>query len=115
MQSYNPAEFLAADYPTLIRDGERVETIAVDMVFAVYKWRESSLGYRRLARFTRSFYARLGQLQQPGRHFTWSQADPSAPVHGWERFTLQGGSRAVLPRADGREGRLPSDRRADEG
>ena len=115
MQSYNPSEFLAADYPTLIREGERVETIAVDVVFAVYKWRESSEGYRRLARFTRSFYARLGQLQQPGRHFTWSQADPSAKVHGWERFTFQGGSRAVLPHADGREGRLSFDGRADEG
>jgi uncharacterized protein len=115
MQSYNRSEFLASDYPTLIREGERVETIAVDVVLAVYNWRESSKGYRKIARFTRSFYSRLDQLRQPGHHFTWSQADPSAEVHGWARFTFHGGPRPVPPQADKHKEPRNSDRRAGEG
>jgi TRAP-type uncharacterized transport system substrate-binding protein len=115
MQSYNPSEFLAADYPTLIRAGERVETIAVDVVFAVYNWRERSMGYRRLTRFTRSLFSRLGQLRQPGHHFTWSQVDPSAEVHGWERFTFAGGPRPIVPRADKQQPPFDSAKRADGG
>jgi uncharacterized protein len=115
LRSYNPSEFLAADYPTLIREGERVETIAVDVVLAVYNWRESSTGYRRLTRFTRSLFSRLNQLQQPGHHFSWSQVDPSAEVHGWQRFTFEGGPRPVLPQADNQQRPFDPDRRADGG
>jgi TRAP-type uncharacterized transport system substrate-binding protein len=115
LRSYNPSELLAADYPTLIREGQRVETIAVDVVLAVYNWRESSAGYRRLARFTRSLFSRLSQLQQPGHHFSWSQADPSAEVHGWQRFTFEGGPRPVLPQADNQQRPFNPDRRADGG
>jgi uncharacterized protein len=115
LRSYNPSELLAADYPTLIREGQRVETIAVDVVLAVYNWRESSTGYRRLARFTRSLFSRLSQLQQPGHHFSWSQADPSAEVHGWQRFTFEGGPNPVLPQADNQQRPFNPDRRADGG
>jgi TRAP-type uncharacterized transport system substrate-binding protein len=93
-RSYSGVELGADDYPTLIREGERVRTISVDVVFAVYNWREGTKGFRKLTRFGRSFNARLKQLQQLGHYFAWTGVEPVAPVHGWVRFDLEGASRS---------------------
>jgi len=86
LQSYRPSEMLSLDYPTLIREGERVETVAVEMVLAVYNWREGTAGRRRLSRFARSFISRLEELRRPGHHFAWDGLNPAAEIAGWKRF-----------------------------
>ena len=52
--TYTSTELQADDYPTLIKDGERVRTIAVGVLLAVYNWRKGTQGFERLQRFAKS-------------------------------------------------------------
>jgi TRAP-type uncharacterized transport system substrate-binding protein len=85
---YSGTEFQADDYPTLIKDGERVRTIAVGVVLAVYNWPKGSRGFGRLERFAKSLSQRLAQGPQPVRHFAWNTVNFDAEVYGWDRFQL---------------------------
>src|SRR4051812_39126270 len=49
---YLPATLEAADYPALIKQGERVATISVPTVLVSYNWPAGSNRYQRVARFT---------------------------------------------------------------
>src|SRR6202789_2900537 len=46
---YFPAALSAKDYPNLIAEGEKVDTIAVPAVLAAYNWAPNSDRYRKLA------------------------------------------------------------------
>src|SRR4249919_1912049 len=48
---YTVGEFEAKDYPSLIAEGEKIETIAVPAVLSVFNWPRSSDRYRRIERF----------------------------------------------------------------
>ena len=115
LQSYRPSDMVAKDYPTLIREGERIETVAVDTVLAAYNWREGTAGHRRLTRFARSFFSRLGELRQPGHHFAWDAADLAAEVAGWDRFIVKGEPHPTSVGADSTSGPRGSTRQGDGG
>jgi TRAP-type uncharacterized transport system substrate-binding protein len=87
LEYYSPAYLEASDYPNLIKSGERIETIAVPAVLAVYAWRKDSDRYRRLVRMIDYLFDRFPRLQtEPGYHDKWKDVNLAATVPGWRRF-----------------------------
>jgi uncharacterized protein len=83
---YLPSSFSSEEYPNLVPQGGRVDTVAASTVLMVYNWPLESDRYRRVARFVDALFDKLGQLQQPPRHPKWRDTVISAVVPGLERF-----------------------------
>jgi TRAP-type uncharacterized transport system substrate-binding protein len=84
---YLPAELLATDYPGLIPDGEKVETIAVPSVLAVFDWPQNSDRHKRMTLFVDYLFERFSKLQtEPGYHPKWQELNLAATVPGWQRY-----------------------------
>jgi TRAP-type uncharacterized transport system substrate-binding protein len=85
---YVIGEFTNADYPNLIPPGERIDTIAVPSVLAVYNWPKNSDRYRRVERFVQYLFNRWDKLIQPPFHPRWRDVNLAATVPGWTRFSV---------------------------
>jgi TRAP-type uncharacterized transport system substrate-binding protein len=83
---YLPATLDAADYPGLIPQGERIETISVPTVLVSYNWGRDTDRYRRVARFTERVFGGLGKLQAGGFDPKWKTINLGATVPGLDRF-----------------------------
>ena len=83
---YFPAELTAKDYPNLIGQQERIDTIAVPAVLASYNWGPKTDRYRRLSLFVDAFFKEFPNFQRPPFHPKWKEVSLSAPLRGWERF-----------------------------
>jgi TRAP-type uncharacterized transport system substrate-binding protein len=84
---YAPADLDAADYPDLIAKGQKIATISVPAVLAVYDWSSDSERHRRMVRFVDYLFARFPKLQQEaGYHPKWKDLNLAATVPGWTRF-----------------------------
>jgi TRAP transporter TAXI family solute receptor len=83
---YLPASLSAKDYPNLIAEGERVDTIAVPAVLAAYNWGPNTDRYRRLALFVDTFFTKFPTFQNPPFHPKWKEVSLSAPLAGWNRL-----------------------------
>ena len=87
LEYYSPAYLEAADYPNLIKSGERVATISVPAVLAVYAWHKDTERYGRVARMIDYLFKRFNRLQtEPGYHEKWKDVNLAATVPGWTRF-----------------------------
>jgi TRAP-type uncharacterized transport system substrate-binding protein len=84
---YLPAVLEAAEYPALIKQGERVSTIAVPTVLVAFNWPTASNRYQRVARFVDILFSRIDQLQGPGFDPKWKSINLAATVPGLDRFT----------------------------
>jgi len=84
---YVIGEFTSADYPNLIPPGERIDTIAVPSVLAVYNWPKNSDRYRRVERFVQYLFNRWDKLTQPPFHPRWRDVNLAATVPGWTRYS----------------------------
>jgi TRAP transporter TAXI family solute receptor len=85
---YTLGEITSKDYPNLIADGQRVDTIAVPTVLAVFNWPKGSDRYRRVERFTEQLFAKWSKLQSPPFHPKWKDVNLAATVPGWTRFSV---------------------------
>jgi TRAP transporter TAXI family solute receptor len=85
---YFPAELTAKDYPNLVGEQERVDTIAVPAVLAVYNWPAKTDRYRKLSTFVDAFFKKFPDFQRPPFHPKWKEVSLSAPLRGWERFPV---------------------------
>jgi TRAP-type uncharacterized transport system substrate-binding protein len=85
---YAIGEFTNADYPNLIPPGQRIDTIAVPSVLAVYNWPKNTDRYRRVERFIQYLFARWDKLIQPPFHPRWRDVNLAATVPGWTRFSV---------------------------
>ena len=85
---YALAEITNADYPNLVAPGERVDTIAVPSVLAVYNWPKSTDRYRRVERFVQRMFANFDKLQKPPYHEKWKDVNLAASIPGWTRFSV---------------------------
>jgi TRAP-type uncharacterized transport system substrate-binding protein len=85
---YTVGEFEAKDYPSLIAEGEKIETIAVPAVLSVFNWPRSSDRYRRIERFAERLFANWDQLLVTPRHPKWREVNLGATVPGWTRHTI---------------------------
>ncbi|NJL73531.1 MAG: hypothetical protein HC888_19410 [Candidatus Competibacteraceae bacterium] len=75
------------DYPNLIPKGERIESIGVSTVLAVYNWPKTSDRHRRLTRFIEQFVAKFDKFQQPPFNPKWREINLAATVPGWTRYS----------------------------
>jgi TRAP transporter TAXI family solute receptor len=83
---YLPATLTAKDYPNLIADGEKVDTIAVPALLAAYNWAPNTDRYRKLAVFVDYFFTKFPQFQNPPFHPKWKEVSLAAPLAGWTRL-----------------------------
>ena len=84
---YLPATLDAADYPNLIKQGERVDTIAVPTALVAFNWQATSNRHDRVARFVEHLFSRLDKLQGPAFDPKWRAINLAAPVPGLARFS----------------------------
>ena len=83
---YLPAVLEASDYPNLVKQGERVSTIAVPTVLVAFNWPKASNRYQRVARFVDYLFSRIDKLQAPGFDPKWKSINLGATVPGLARF-----------------------------
>src|SRR6202163_2334596 len=83
---YLPATLNSKDYPNLIADQEKVDTIAVPAVLAAYNWAPNTDRYRKLSQFVDAFFTKFPTFQNPPSHRKWKEVSLSAPLAGWNRF-----------------------------
>ena len=85
---YTAGEFEAKDYPLLVAEGGKVDTIAVPAVLAVFNWSKGSDRYRRIERFAERLFSHWDQFLVAPRHPKWRDVNLSATVPGWTRHTI---------------------------
>ena len=84
---YLPAQLEPGDYPGLIPEGQKIQTIAVPSLLAVYDWRQDSARQKRISRLVDYLFERFSKLQtEPGYHPKWREINLAASVPGWKRF-----------------------------
>jgi TRAP-type uncharacterized transport system substrate-binding protein len=85
---YSLGEFSHKDYPTLVPENGRTDTIAVPLVLAVYNWKKDGDRYRRVERFVQRVFQNWDKLQKPPYHPKWRDVNLAATVPGWHRFSV---------------------------
>jgi TRAP-type uncharacterized transport system substrate-binding protein len=83
---YLPATLETNEYPNLIKQGERVSTIAVPTALVAFNWPPRSNRYQRIARFVDYLFSRIDRLQAPGFDPKWKSINLAATVPGLVRF-----------------------------
>ncbi|MEZ5855553.1 MAG: C4-dicarboxylate ABC transporter substrate-binding protein [Hyphomicrobiaceae bacterium] len=83
---YLPATLDEKDYPQLIGPGQKISTIAVPAVLAVYNWRDGQARRQRMERFVDYIFKKLPMLQKPPFHPAWRNVSLAATVPGWRRY-----------------------------
>jgi uncharacterized protein len=84
---YALAELTSEDYPSLVPKGERVDTLSVPSVLAVYNWPKTHERYRKVERFVTRLFANWDKLRQPPYLKKWRDINLAATVPGWNRFS----------------------------
>ena len=83
---YVPSAFTAEDYPGYVKPGEKIETIGVQAVLAVYNWPRESDRFRRVSRFIDYYFDRFENFHEPPYHPKWKSINLAAKVPGWTRY-----------------------------
>jgi len=83
---YVPSVFTAEDYPGYVNPGEKVETLGVQAVLAVYNWPRESDRFRRVSRFIDYYFDRFKNFHAPPYHPKWKSINLAAKVPGWGRY-----------------------------
>jgi TRAP-type uncharacterized transport system substrate-binding protein len=85
---YTVGEFETKDYPSLIAQGQKIETIAVPAVLSVFNWPRYSDRYRRIERFAERLFTKWDQFLVAPRHPKWRDVNLGATVPGWTRHAI---------------------------
>lgn len=83
---FHPTSLNRADYPALVRDGDRVDALALDAVLIAPRSRETAPRHKDLAAFATRFFERIGSLAGIGRHAKWQETNLAANVENVTRF-----------------------------
>ena len=83
---YVPSVFTSDDYPNYIKPGEKVNTIGVQAVLAVYNWPRDSDRVRRVSRFIDLYFDNFKKFHEKPYHPAWRSINLSATVPGWSRY-----------------------------
>jgi TRAP transporter TAXI family solute receptor len=86
--SYYPATLTHDDYPELVPEGQRVDTVAVCAVLISFNWDHDSPRYARLAKFVDRFFTNFDSFQKAPRHPKWREVNFAATLEGWHRSPL---------------------------
>ena len=76
---YALGEFTNKEYPTLVPEGQSVDTLAVPAVLAVFNWPKGNDRYRRVERFTDRLFTNWEKFRQPPRHPKWRDVNLRRP------------------------------------
>jgi TRAP-type uncharacterized transport system substrate-binding protein len=85
-RDFLPSTFEHADYPNVIADGEKVETIAIQSALFAYNFPARSPRADLLESFTRSFLSRFSEFLGDDHAAKWREVNLAARLPGWERF-----------------------------
>ena len=85
---YALGELTSKEYPTLVPEGQSVDTIAVPAVLAVFNWSKGSDRYRRVERFVDALFTKWDKFREPPRHPKWRDVNLAATVPGWTRWSV---------------------------
>ena len=85
---YFLGELTHSDYPTLVPEGQTVDTIAVPAVLAAFNWERGSDRYRRVERFVEALFTKWDKFTEPPRHPKWRDVNLAATVPGWTRLGM---------------------------
>jgi TRAP transporter TAXI family solute receptor len=85
---YTLGELTSKEYPGLVPEGQPTDTIAVPAVLAVFNWQKGNDRYRRIERFTQSFFSKWDKFREPPRHPKWRDVNLAATVPGWTRWSV---------------------------
>lgn len=85
---YLPVSIEPSDYPNLVKPDEKIETIAVPAVLAVYNWPRGTDRFRKIERFVEYYFSRFDQLKKPPFQPQWKEINLAASVPGWTRYWL---------------------------
>lgn len=85
-QDYLPANLTAADYPGLLAEGQKIDTIAVGSVLAVYNWPREHDRFRRTSKVVEALFTKFAEFQKAPRHAKWKEVNLAAELPGWNRF-----------------------------
>lgn len=83
---YVPAVLTEKDYPAFIKPGERIETLAVPAVLAIYNWPNKTDRHRRVAKFIDLYFERFERFKVAPYHPSWKTINLAADVPGWNRY-----------------------------
>ena len=93
---YYPATFSHDDYPELVPEGARVDTLSVCAVLVSFNWPGDSIRYKKIGKFVDRFFAKWDNFLAAPRHPKWSEVNFAATLEGWRRSPL---SQAWIDRA----------------
>ena len=82
---YYPAALTHDDYPQLIADGARIDTVAVCAVLVSFNWAANNPRNAKIDRFVDRFFSNFDAFLQPPRHPKWRQVNFAATLEGWQR------------------------------
>ena len=85
---YIPSTLTAQDYPGFIKPGEKIETLGIQTVLAVYNWPKESDRYRRVQRFVERYFDHFQKFHAPPYHPKWQNVNLAANVPGWTRYIV---------------------------
>jgi TRAP transporter TAXI family solute receptor len=85
---YTLGELTNKEYPGLVPEDQPTDTIAVPAVLAVFNWGKGNDRYRRVERFTESFFSKWDKFREPPRHPKWRDVNLAATVPGWTRWSV---------------------------
>jgi TRAP-type uncharacterized transport system substrate-binding protein len=85
---YTLGEFTKQDYPNLLQGQDRIDSIAVPAVLAVFNWPKNTDRYAKVSRFIEYLFTRWDTLQHPPYHPKWRDVNLTATVPGWTRFSV---------------------------
>jgi TRAP-type uncharacterized transport system substrate-binding protein len=97
---YTLGEFTSEEYPTLVPQGEKIDTIAVPAVLAVYNWPKDTDRYRRVRKFTEALFSKWDKFIEAQRHPKWRDVSLTATVPGWTRWSVAEEMLRRMPRKD---------------
>ena len=85
---YAPGEFTSPEYPRLVPQRQKIDTIAVPAVLAVFNWPKNTDRYRRVQRFTEALFTKWDKFSEPHRHPKWRDVNLAETVPGWTRWSV---------------------------
>jgi len=86
LDDYVPATFTHEDYPNLVPEGTKVETVAIPTALIAYNWPQEHERYRRIAKFTETMFSKFQDFHKPPRHPRWKNVNLTAELKGWSRL-----------------------------
>ncbi|MGE3528592.1 MAG: TAXI family TRAP transporter solute-binding subunit [Methyloceanibacter sp.] len=85
---YYPATLTHDDYPALVPEGTRVDTLSVCAVLVSFNWPSDSIRYKKIGKFVERFFTEFDDFLAAPRQPKWRDVNFAATLEGWHRSPL---------------------------